>query len=163
MMVGFFDFKADRFIRGIISGSAAGILKDAPALILNHIIKDPYPTFWDYMSLLAIGKLPKTWDEYLLSIIVEVLWCAALAVIFVDAQPKFQTQHYIVQGAGFGILIWLSIRALIYFFRTPELVQSRPITALINASISIFYGIMVAIIDHKLKFNHKSAKNGSGF
>jgi hypothetical protein len=155
IMGGCFNFKEDQFIRGIISGTIGGTLKDLPALILQYIFKNPNPTFWDYMSLLAIGRIPKSWDEYLLSIIVEVLWCIVLAIIFVYLQPKLSSKHYIMQGAGFGIFIWLIIRAVVYFLKATELIHSLPLTAVINGSISIFYGITVAIIDHKLKFSKK--------
>jgi uncharacterized membrane protein YagU involved in acid resistance len=155
-MVSFANPKEDRFIRGIISGITAGILKDVPAVILKYIIKKPYPTFWDYMSLLAMGKIPNSWDEYLLSLIVEVLWCVVLAIIFVYLQPKFQSKLYILQGTGYGILIWLVIRAMVYFYRTPELIHSRPPEALTNLSISIFYGVTMAIVNHKLEFAPKT-------
>ncbi len=141
---------ADKLVRGIYAGVIAGLLKDIPALIFELLFKNPHPTFWDYMSLLAIGRLPRSWDEYVMAIIVQVLWCTLLAVAFVYLHPKLQSKHYIIQGAGFGILIWLVIRGLVYFFRTPDLIHDSPLTAMMNVNISIFYGIIVAIVDKKL-------------
>jgi small basic protein len=155
-MVSFANLKEDRFIRGIISGIIAGILKDVPAVILKYLIEKPHSTFWDYMSLLTLGKIPNSWDEYLLSLIVEVLWCAVLAIIFVYLQPKFQSEFYIVQGVGYGTFIWLLIRAMVYFFQTSELIHDRPLAALMNLSISIFYGVTVAVVNHKLEFAPKT-------
>lgn len=141
----------DKTIRGLIAGITAGLLKDIPAVVFYFLINHPHPTFWDYMSLLAMGRIPKTWDEYLFSIIVQVLWCTILATVFVYFRPVLKSRHYILHGAGFGLLIWLLIRALVYFHRAPELIHSNPSSAYMNMLISISYGIMVAVIDHRLQ------------
>lgn len=150
-MESFLNPKEDKFIRAIISGMAGGLLKDIPAVILEHFVKHPDPTFWDYMSLLALGRIARTWPEYLMAVTVQVLWCIGLANVFVYLRPKLKSKHYLMQGAAFGILIWITIRAAVYLFKAPELIHSHPLTAFINMAISMFYGIIVAIVDHKLQ------------
>lgn len=158
MRAPFFNPAEDSFIRGAIAGIIGGTIKDIPAAILELVLKSPHPTFWDYMSLLAIGRLPKSWDEYLFALIIQVLWCTVLAIAFVYLHPKLKSRHYILQGAGLGVFIWLLIRATVYFFRVPELIHTRPLTALLNVSISVLYGIIVAFVDHKLKFRSRKLK-----
>jgi hypothetical protein len=156
MREAFFNPQEDRFIRGIIDGTIAGVIKDIPVAVLELIWRHPHPTYWDYMSLLTIGHLPRIWSEYLLALIAQVMWSIFLAIVFVYLQPRLKSKHYLLQGSGFGVFIWLFIRATVYFFRSPELVHSNPLTALFNATFSALFGMTVAFINHKLSHPRNS-------
>jgi hypothetical protein len=96
----------DKFMRGIIAGTIAGLIKDIPPLIIYIAKLDIFPTYWDYTGMIALGKVPNTAFDILLAIIVEVAFSMAIGIILVYAISIIKTHHYLIKGAFFGAAVW---------------------------------------------------------
>jgi hypothetical protein len=139
----------DKFLRGVIAGLIAGIVKDIPAIVSDFFF-NTFPAYWDYAGLIGFGKEPKTFPEHFYAIIIQLGFSVVVGVSMVYIMNKIQSKHYLLKGAFFGGLIWFSIRGLVFIAQVPRLIHHQQAISIINSLTSIGYGLLLAWIDHYL-------------
>lgn len=111
----------DPFLRGVIAGLAAGILKDIPDAVL-HSLHLKTLAFWDYVGAIAFNKFPHRFMEHLTAWSFEIFFSIGLGVIYSLLQTKIiQTRHHLLLGLYYGGAIWLLITGGVKLFRLSQL------------------------------------------
>jgi hypothetical protein len=141
----------DTFIRGLIAGFLAGILKDIPDALI-HVFRIRKLGFWDYAGAVGLNRLPSTWIEHLLAFGLEVIFSTGLGAIFVFlAERIIKTRHYLLLGAFFGGSVWFLVTGLIKIFDLKDLQTYTLSEPIINLFLSMAYGLLLMGLDHWLK------------
>jgi hypothetical protein len=141
----------DTFIRGLIAGFLAGIVKDIPDVLVN-VFRIHKLSFWDYAGVVGLNRLPSTWFELVLAFGLEVVFSTGLGVIFVYlAERVIKTRHYLLLGAFLGGSIWFLVTALIKVFALQELQTHSLAEPWVNLLLSMAYGLLLMGFDHWLK------------
>jgi hypothetical protein len=146
----------DPFLRGLIAGLIAGTVKDIPDSILHSLFHLKELSFWDYAGVLAFNRMPTGFVEITMAVSFEVVFSMGVGVLFtILADKPIKTKHYLLLGLSFGGAIWLFITAVIKVFRLTQLQTKNLSDPLITFMLSVAYGLLLTVIDHRLK-NRKS-------
>ncbi len=141
----------DKFTRGIIAGSIAGLLKDIPPLFIDIFHAKIFPTYWDYSGIIAFGKIPDTAIDILIAIIVEIAFSMAVGVVLAYAIDIIKSHHYLIKGAFFGTAVWFFLRALVWIFEIKKFNQPQMPAFFINSVTSAGFGLLIAYINKLLQ------------
>ncbi|HBF37183.1 MAG TPA: hypothetical protein DDW50_07665, partial [Firmicutes bacterium] len=94
--------------------------------------------------------------EITMAVSFEVVFSMGVGVLFtILADKPIKTKHYLLLGLSFGGAIWLFITAVIKVFRLTQLQTKNLSDPLITFMLSVAYGLLLTVIDHRLK-NRKS-------
>lgn len=146
----------ERFTNGIIGGAIAGILKNIPNAIFHNWLKLIELSFWDYSAAAAFFRHPRNIGEQLYVFIYEIFFCVLLGIIYVYLKEKIQTEHYLIRGAVYGILIWFLVHTVILAYQIQQLIKTDLATSLVNSLCSLVYGVLLAWILHYLEEKRQS-------
>lgn len=150
----------DKFMRGLIAGFIAGLIKDIPSVTAHLFQWDVFPTYWDYSGMIAFGKVPHTATDIMIAIIVEVVFSMAIGAILVHVISKIKSHHYLIAGAFSGAGVWFFIRATMWILDVKKFNQPQMLAFIINAATSIGYGLLIAYLDKLLQKAGNRSSNG---
>lgn len=145
----------DKFMRGIIAGTIAGLIKDIPSIIIHLMHSDVFPTYWDYSGMIALGKVPDTAFDIFLAIIVEVAFSMAIGITLIYAISLIKSHHDLIKGAFFGAAVWFFIRTFMWIFAVKGFNQLQMFAFIINSATSVGYGVLIVFIDKLLRKGNK--------
>ena len=143
--------REDIFMRGIIAGVIAGLIKDIPSIIVHLSHSDVFPTYWDFSGMIGFGQVPNTFLNICLAIIVELGFSITIGIAVVYGISKIKSHHYLLEGGYFGAAVWFFIRASMWIFAVKEFNKPQMFAFVINLTTSIGYGLLIAYIDKLLK------------
>lgn len=138
-------------MNGIIGGAIAGILKNIPNAILHNWLKLTELSFWDYSAAVAFFRHPSNFGEQLYVFTYEIFFCVLLGIIYIYLNEKIRTEHYLIKGAIYGMLIWFLVHTVILAYQIQQLIKTDLATSLVNSLCSIVYGLLLAWIIHYLE------------
>lgn len=141
----------EKFIRGVIGGIGAGIIKDIPDIIFRYLLKITGIAFWDYSGTISMGRPPRSFPEIANAAFHEVVFSIFIGIVFVYLAPYFRTKHILIRGAIYGALVWFGIRACVIAFHIKHLIDGDILSATLNSLNSIIYGIVLAMIVNYLE------------
>lgn len=145
----------DPFLRGIIAGLVAGVLKDIPDAVL-HAFHLKILAFWDYVGTVAFNQHPHRFMEHLVTLFFEVFFSIGLGVIFSLLRTKIiQTRHHLLLGLYYGGAIWLIVTGGAKLFRLGELMTHGLLEPVLTFLLSILYGLVLALVDKWLRDRYR--------
>jgi hypothetical protein len=134
------DQMENKFIRAVISGVIAGIVKDLPNLVLRGYPRFTKIVLWEYAGAIALGRLPEGVLEHCYAFLLELLFGIFLGLIFVNIPFLCQNEHNKLRGAFFGAFVWFVVRAVVLAFNIRVLLHENLGTSVINLLESIIFG-----------------------
>jgi hypothetical protein len=144
----------DRFIKGVIAGTIAGLAKNIPDIFLHNVLKTSEKSFWDYASIIVSGRHPLGLFEQTYSFFFEIIFSIFLGLIYILLIPYLKTNYNFLRGAIYGGIVWFAIRAWVVSFQISPLLQEGRNTMIVNSLLSILFGIILEwIIQLLLKKN----------
>lgn len=150
----------DKFLRGLIAGLIAGIIKDFPDLFLVDLFKIKHIAFWDYTGVMVFNKIPQSFFEHFLGFVVQVAFSLGLGIIYsVIVIPKFPTSHYLVRGAIYGGACWFALISIIKLYNVNSLLTHDLFTPMATLLFSSCYGLLLGFIDNY--FSPQKDRSGS--
>lgn len=135
----------DRFIKGLISGVASGIVHDFLDIISNLIKIDKH-TYFDWAGIVLYGKEPKTIIEYILTVSSKTFLTALLGILFAYLIPKLTSKNLVIKGGIFGLTFWAIFFTSVYVFKIDKLMDTNAVSALSDGVNSIVFGIVLALV-----------------
>lgn len=139
---------SDKFIKGVIAGGIAGLIKDTFDFLFHHyqlfVITDH--SFWDYANIIASGRHPQGLFEQLYALFFEVIFSMLLGIIYVLIIPYLKTKYNFIRGAIYGGIVWFGIRAWVTAFQIHPLQHETGVTIFVNSILSILFGIVLESI-----------------
>ncbi|MEL7563475.1 MAG: hypothetical protein AAGU27_01110 [Dehalobacterium sp.] len=133
----------DRFIKGVIAGAIAGLVKNAPDLLFHNLFNITEKSFWDYANIITTGRHPQGLIEQLYSFFFEIIFSISVGLIYILLIPYFKTKYNLLRGAIYGGMIWFMIRAWMSAFHIELLMQENRSTMIVNSMLSIMFGIIL--------------------
>lgn len=139
----------DTFMRGLVGGLVAGIVKDIPDIFLVDLFKIKQLAFWDYVGVMIFNRIPSSFIDHLVAFIVQVAFSLGLGIIYSTVIiPKFTTKHYLVRGLVYGSACWFFLMSLIKLYNVTKILSHDLFTPIATWLFSIGYGILLAYLDH---------------
>lgn len=146
----------DKLINGIKAGLIGCVVKDILTALLE--IFKLKPTYWDYGEYLVFQNINISMETLIAGIFMQVLFGVILAVAYTHLKHLIQTNHPLLRGFIFGIMIWFTSRILITMGHITALIPETDLIIPINALIAGLYGLTVALVLEKVE-NYKD-RNG---
>jgi hypothetical protein len=134
------DPMENKFIRAVIAGIVAGIVKDLPNLVLFNYSRFTMIALWEYAGAIALGRLPQSIPEHCYAVLLELLFGVFLGLFFVNIPFLCQDDHDKLRGVFFGALVWFIIRAAVLAFQIRVLLDENLGTSVINLLESMLFG-----------------------
>lgn len=141
---------AEPFLKGVVGGIMAGIIKDIPDVILHRVFKITSITFWDYAGIVALKRHPQGVVELLFAFSYEIVFSILIGIIFVYLTTSIKTKYRLLTGGVYGALVWFIVHAVILCFQIKELMIQDTLTLIVNSLGSVFYGVILVYIIERL-------------
>jgi hypothetical protein len=143
--------RSNKFMRGIITGIIAGLIKDIPSIIVHLLHSDVFPTYWDYTGMIGLGIVPNTALNIIFATVVELGFSMAVGISIVYIISKTKSHHYLIEGSFLGAAVWFSLRSIIWIFNVKDFAHPQMFAFIINFTTSIVYGLLIAYLDKLLQ------------
>ncbi len=134
----------DKFLKGFIAGTMAGIAKmlfNFFSFYILHFAKDKYLGFF---SVIIHGKKPSSIWMSIFYQMSEIIFTGMLGILFIYIIPKITSKHLYFKGWLYGAATWFAIYALGTLFKIPT-IYSPPWETIISHFISSsIYGLILA-------------------
>ncbi len=141
----------DRFYRGFIAGSIAGVFLNIYNFILYYVFQITEIRFIDWTSILMFGHRPENINALILNLVFQLLWDGFLGVIFAYLIPKTSSRGYLIKGPLYAAFLSFVFRVTAELYRVPFLTNKFPLmTFQINIGGVILWGLILTFILKKL-------------
>lgn len=145
----------DRFIRGLIAGTIAGIALSISDYISFYIFHFTKIRFIDMAGYLLYSVKPTSAGEIIFAQFGHLLFTAIVGIILAYLLPKIDSKYYMVKLWGFSVLMMLLTYAIGTFYKVPSLEKMawQTVTSnLISVSIyAIILGELLRWMDRRIK------------
>lgn len=142
----------EKFFRGVLGGTVAGVLKDISDVIFHNLLKITDITFWDYAGVIALKRHPAGMLEQAYSFLYQYFYRGDLY----PSGTLSEDQTLFIRGAVFGAMVWFAIHTAILAFHIEALMTSSDlITSIVNSVNSVIYGMILAYVIHYLEKREK--------
>lgn len=138
-----------------MNGFVAGLIGDAPAVLINRLFVDLLKVatlrYADFAAILILGRKPHSLWEGIFAQLGQILFSALLGVSFAYLIPRLSTRYYYFKGAVFGAGVWFLSNTVTVLFKVPGLTRNSLASALVGYSAAIAYGITLAYAFRRLE------------
>lgn len=134
----------DRFTRGLIAGTAGGIIMNIGDFFSYSILHYSNLRYLDWASILIFGGRPNNSLETLFSLIAQLFWSGFLGVIFSFITPAITSRGYLLKGAFWGFISGFLIYAVSVLLSMPHYNDLTTGTAVNQIIWGIIWGISMA-------------------
>lgn len=145
----------DRFTRGVIAGTIAGLALNVETLTFYYLVKVTTLRWLDWAAILAFGRRPANLQETIVAYFMQLAFSSFLGVIFAYLTPKISSQNYYLKGLFFGLAVLFILLAIVHLFKVPGLIYQSFGNILTSIIAVISWGLMVAFgldyLDKKIK------------
>jgi cyanate permease len=138
MLVG--ERMENKFIRTVIAGVIAGLVKDLPNAVLSHYRRLTEVALWEYAGVIALGRIPRGFSEQCYAFILELLFGIFLGLIFVNIPFLCKNNYNKLRGVLFGAFVWFVVRAAVLAFNICDLLHENLGNSLLNLVESMLFG-----------------------
>ena len=133
----------DEYVRGVLAGMFGGLA----SLIVNggsRLLGISEVMWLELMGLIILGRFPNTVAQYIFSLAIQLTFLGIIGGIFALILPLISTEHIYFKGASYGAAIWFALFSLPHLLKFSELKEVPLLTALVNVSASLAWGIALA-------------------
>lgn len=139
----------DQFIRALVGGLIAGVIKDIPDIFLVELFKIKKLAFWDYVGVIIFSEIPHNFPEHLANIIIEVVFSAGIGIIYsMIIIPVLPTKSYLIRGSVYGSACGFTLISIVKLFNINLLITHDLFTPLATLFFSACYGLLLAFLEN---------------
>lgn len=132
----------DKLINGIKAGLMGSLAKDLIAGVMEFFKLTP--TYFSYGQYILFRKVESFMSHKIVGFGIELLYGLVIAVFYAHTKHIIKTNHPLLKGFGFGLLIWFFSRSLITITNAEPLIPHNFYIGPINALIGGIYGLVVS-------------------
>ena len=105
----------------------------------------------DWVGILTMGGRPEGASEFVVALIVQILWDGLLGIIFAYLMPGITSRGHLIKGAIYGFTIAFAFRSVAALYRLPFLSQRLNLGSYLSTLFgAIVWGIITAWILRRL-------------
>ena len=134
----------DKFIRGLIAGVLAGIIRNIMDLLMGSMGLTTI-RFIDWTAIFLYAHAsPYTPEEMIVSLIGQIFFDGSLGVIFVYLISLTNNSHPFIKSLFFSVVIWFAVDTIATLYMVVGTVPTPLITCISNGISSIIFGLALA-------------------
>ncbi|MGE5550948.1 MAG: DUF6789 family protein [Bacteroidota bacterium] len=136
----------DRFTKGMIAGTVAGLVLAAENLSSYYLFHFTKRRALDFASILIYGHTPHGLWESLFAELAVFVFTAVLGIIFAFLVPGITSKNYLLKGWMFSVFLWFSIYVIGTLYKTPIISKIDLPTAASNFISTSIFGVVLAYV-----------------
>lgn len=145
----------DRFTKGVIAGTIAGLALNVETLTFYYLLKATTLRWLDWAAILAFGRKPSNPPETIVAFFMQLAFSSFLGVVFAYLIPKISSKNIYFKGPYLGLAVLFFLLSIVHLFKVPGLTNQPFGNITTNIIAVITWGFMVAFgmnfLDKKIK------------
>lgn len=136
----------DRFVRGVLAGVAGVVGKDIVDLSARYLFHFSKNTFWDFNSILILGRPPSRIMDYLVAQAGEVTLSVTLGLVFVYlVSHLMSSRRLLFKSTLYSVASWYFLYATTSLFKVQGLVKVATETAVTHFFSTAAFGLSLGL------------------